>query len=182
MKLPKLFIAEKGFERKIDELMKPEKASSMKRVAGVKEFYYDTIDDALTALLEEDYTPLFMPSIADVRIEVSEDEIVWKNWYCSPGVRATGRTKQGNAVVVYAHVPNYFSNPDNIKEAKRKGLINGAGIMPDKEFQRLLDLEDDKDIFVVDYNKLKSSESGVIQLKDALKHPQTIPFLGGRVG
>lgn len=190
MKLPKLFVPEKDFERKIGELMKPEKASSTKRVVGVKEFYSDTIDDALTALLKEDYEPLLIPSIVDMRIEASKDATVWKNWYCSPSIRATGKTRQGKAVVVYAHVPNYFSNPDNIKkikEAKWKSLMKGEGetfkgavIIPDKEFQRLLDLEDNKNIFVVDYNKLKSSESGVIKLKDTLKHPQTIPCLGGR--
>src|SRR3989344_5558178 len=51
--------------------------------------------------------------------------------------------------------------------------------MPESEFQRLLDLEDGKRVFVVDYGKLRDSKSGTLSIEQALEHPQIIPFLGG---
>jgi hypothetical protein len=52
--------------------------------------------------------------------------------------------------------------------------------MPDKEFQKLLKLEDGVNVFVVDHQKLKNSKYNGISVDDALEHPQTIPFLGGQ--
>jgi hypothetical protein len=122
-----------------------------------------------------------MPEFADVRINSPKGARVWQNCYSAPSVRVTGKTKKGSAVVVYAHVPNYFSNPENIRKAvDSKNLVNGAGLMPDKDFQKLLKLEDGANVFVVDYEKLKKSPSAVISVDDALEHPQTVPFLGGQ--
>jgi len=119
---------------------------------------------------------LFMPEIADAKIN---DDSLWREWYSSVSLRATGRTKQGTPVVVYAHVPNFYSNPENIRQAKAQGLINGAGVLPEDEFQRLLSLEG-QGVFVVDYKALKNSQSDVIPVERALNHPQVIPFLGGQ--
>jgi len=54
--------------------------------------------------------------------------------------------------------------------------------MPQEEFQRLADLaeQDDKQVFLVPYETLKKSKSGLIDVDDALDHPQVIPFLGGK--
>ncbi|MDP2749968.1 MAG: hypothetical protein Q8O89_04000 [Nanoarchaeota archaeon] len=149
------------------------------RVEG-KLFYAENVDEALVNCQTAGYNAIFMPQIIDNRIDVPKDSLFFANWLTALSVRATGKTKQNNAVVVYAHVPNYFSNSDNIATAKKQGLLKGAGIMPQDEFQRLLDLEDNVNVFVVDYNTLKSSSSGVILVKNALSHPQTIPFIGGR--
>jgi len=119
---------------------------------------------------------LFMPEIADAKIN---DNSLWKEWYSSVSLRATGKTAQGTPVVVYAHVPNFYSNPENIRQAKAQGLINGAGVLPNDEFQRLLSLEG-QGVFVVDYKALKESKSDVIPVERALEHPQVIPFLGGQ--
>ncbi|MBI2499311.1 hypothetical protein HYV88_03660 [Candidatus Woesearchaeota archaeon] len=145
-----------------------------------KEFYASRTDEALRNCQNENYAALFMPSVADTRIEAPKDTRAWQSWYTTPSIRATGRTKQGTPVVVYAHVPNHFSDPSNITQAIENGLVNGAGILPQPEFQRLLDLKDDKNVFVIDYNSLRGSSSDVIHLKQALEHPQTIPFLGGK--
>ena len=145
-----------------------------------KEFHADYLDQALENCQKEGFEAVFMPQLIDARIEAPKDARIWQTWYSAPSIRATGRTKQGIPVVVYAHIPNYFSDPENIEEAMEQGLINGAGILPQKEFQKLLDLEDDKNVFLVDYNELKSSKSTIISSKGALEHPQTIPFIGGR--
>lgn len=178
MKVPDIFVPEKDLEKEINTLVMldiPDK----KPIIEAEEFHDTSVYRTLIALLDKNYDPLFMPSIIDMRIEAPKDAIIWQNWYCTPSIKVTGRTEGRNVVVVYAHITNYFSNPDSIKD-KWKGLADGAGIMPDKEFHGLLDLEDNKNVFVVDYKTLMGSESGVILLKDALKHPQTIPFLGGK--
>jgi hypothetical protein len=142
-----------------------------------KEFYDSNLATALENCLKAGYNPKFMPELADARINGKAE---WGRFYSAPSIRATGKTEQGSKVVVYAHIPNYFSNPENIRKAVEMGLINGAGIMPSDEFQKLLDVEDGKKVFVVDYDKLKNSKSGIIPLSDAMEHPQTIPFLGGQ--
>lgn len=142
-----------------------------------QEFYNDNLSNALSDC-QRLHRPLFMPQLIDTRIQAPKGARVWSNWYHSVSARITGKTKAGNAVVVYTHIPNYLSKPKNIEQAKKQGLINGAGIVPQNEFQRLLDLEDGLRVFAVDYNVLKSSTCGVIAIKDALKHPQTIPFTG----
>jgi hypothetical protein len=149
-----------------------------RKVEG-KEFYEANLAIALKGCNDEGYEAQFMPALIDSRINSPKDARIWQTWFCAPSIKATGKTKAGNAVVVYAHVPNYFSNYKNIIKAQ-KSLRNGAGSMPREEFQRLLDLEDKKNLFVVDYSALRNSTSGVISLADALKHPQTIPFLGGQ--
>ncbi len=138
------------------------------------------VEKALRQCADAGYNHLFMPQIADARINASEDDYIAQNWFSTPSVRVTGRTRGGGAVVVYAHIPNYFSKPENIAAARKAGLENGAGKMPEKAFYDLLGLEDGKDVYVIDYNTLKNSESGVIEVSKAMKHPQTIPFLGGK--
>ena len=140
-----------------------------------KEFYNSDMAEALQS--GQNYgRVIFMPELIDARISAAKGSNLLNNWLTAPSIRATGRTKQGNPVVVYAHVDNYLSNPENIKNAKR---INGAGIVPRDEFQRLLGLEDNEKVFVVDYDKLKNSSSEVISVEKALEHPQTVPFIGG---
>jgi hypothetical protein len=100
--------------------------------------------------------------------------------YFTPSIIATGKTNEGKAVAVIAHVPNYFSNPANIRKAKKEGLINGAGRMPQEEFQKLVDAKDGKNVFVINYNELKNSKLDRISITEALEHPEVIPFLGGK--
>jgi len=142
-----------------------------------EEFYSDNLVVALSNSRKQ-HNPLFMPSLIDARINSPKGARFWQNRYDSVSARITGKTKAGNAVVVYAHKPNYLSDPKNIEKAKKLGLVNGAGIVPQNKFQRLLDLEDGSNVFVVDNNILNNSTNGVVAIKDALKHPQTIPFIG----
>ena len=150
-----------------------------------KPFYARRTDEALQELHDASYAPLFMPQIADARILAPKDSFLFRDWYTAPSIRATGRTRQGSAVVVYAHIPNYFSDPKNIAHAIGIGIQQGAGIMPRDEFQRLIDADNMVDelgnraVWVIDYHALKNSPSGKIKANRALEHPQTIPFLGG---
>ncbi len=144
------------------------------------------LEKALRQCQDVGYKPLFVPQLADARIASPKKARVWNNWYSTTSLRVTGRSKGNKLVVVYAHVPNYFSNPDNIAKAVRsvEDLIyyrtGTGGRIPEKEVHRLLKLEDDENVFVIDYNKLRNSSSGVIDVSEALEHPQTVPFLGGQ--
>ena len=140
-------------------------------------------DGSLVSALEEcsgEHRALFMSELVDARILSDEGSVFWQKGFNSQSVVVTGRTKGGSAVVVYGHVPSYFSDPANIRRSKERSLEDGAGYFPQKEFDRLLDLEDSKGVFVVDYERLKSSVSGVIGVSEALDHPMVVPFLGGQ--
>ncbi len=147
-----------------------------------KTFYHAQVEQALENC-QEKHTALYMPELAEARIQGQQP---WDEWRTTPSIKATGRTKQGNAVVVYAHIPNWLANPANIRAAKEQGLINGAGRFPQHEFQNLIDadgktdLQGNRQIWVVDYDRLRKATSGEINVEDALEHPQTIPFLGGQ--
>ena len=140
------------------------------------EFYNSDVRVALANCIASGKQPMFMPEIADARIALSKYSRIWKLGYSAPSIMTIGKTKQGNAVVVYAHVPHYFSNPHNLKKVIKQKLFFGD--MPQKEFQRLLDIEDCKRVFVVDYKYLNSKQ-GVVDVSKALKHPHIIPFFGG---
>ena len=144
-----------------------------------QKFYNQDFADALEACQNAGNRALSMPEIADLKIKGDE-------WYSSVSLKVTGMTKQGIPIVLYVHVPNhYYSLPVNIRQA-RPNLIDGAGILPQPELEKLADLSD-KDgtngvfrLDGLDYNALKNSISGVILVEHALKHPQVIPFLGGQ--
>ncbi len=158
-------------------------ALRLKQPAETKEFYHEQAHQALRNCQQAGYSALFMPEFIDRRINALKEDSVWQNWHTTPSIRATWKTKQGSPVVLYVHRNNYFSNPDNIaEEIAQNRLINGAGAYPEKEFYRFVNLAEkgNKSVFLVPHEKLKNSTSGVISIEEALEHPQTIPFLGGK--
>ena len=140
----------------------------------VEEVYGSRVARALTWV----DNPFFMPDFIRARLSVERDHRLWQTWWTAPSLRATGRTAQGNAVVLYAHVKNFYSDAENVRAAIDDGkLVRGAGPLSQEEFTRLLSLEGDG-VFVIDHATLRKSPSGVIKVSQALAHPQTIPFLG----
>ncbi len=138
------------------------------------------VSDSLKDCINAGYQPLFMPELAMARADAEKDSRLWQDWFLTPSVRVTGKSRAGNNVVVYAHVPTSLSDPANIRAMiDNKALVNGAGPMLQDEFYSLLDKEGNGRVFVVDYNKLRKSKSGVVRVDEAFTHPQTIPFLGG---
>ena len=154
-----------------------------KTVSKGRDFYSEGtygIADSLKACSDAGYQALFMPELAMARSDAEKYSALWNKWFLTPSVRATGRTKAGNSIVVYAHVPTSLSNPANIRKLIGDNvLVNGAGLMKEDEFYSLIDQDGNGRVFVVDYNTLRSSTNGMIKVDDALRHPQTKPFLGG---
>lgn len=140
----------------------------------LKEIYDSNIANALEGAQKKCKRVFYMPELLDARIDAPKDSRLWQNWYSTPSLRVTGKTKQGTSVVAYVHKANYFSNPENIRSVQ---AVNGARVMPRKEFYKIL-ANEGKDVFVIDYNALKNSPSGVILVENAIKYTQTIPFCG----
>ena len=137
------------------------------------------VSSSLVNCVKAGYQALFMPELALTRIGAEQGSEVLTKWYVTPSLRATGTTKQGSKVVVYAHQPNYFSDPVNIRNVVEGGkLVNGAGTIPQEAFDSLVAQDGNGRVFVIPYETLKQSSSGVIKVDDALEHPQTISFLG----
>lgn len=145
----------------------------------------DRADRALKNLTDQGYTPVYMPQLVDARMQASKDDRIWQTHFTTPSIIATGKTSKGALVVVYSHKENYFSYPKNIESAINWGMVNYAGRLPQDVFQSLVDMDGQTDeygdqlSFVLDADKLRKSKSGIIPVKQALDHPQTIPFLGG---
>lgn len=138
-------------------------------------FYEDSVKEALVKMIRGKYRPLFAPEEVQHRIYSLNGE--WRN-YCTTGsIKATGRTKKGTPVVLYVHAHHPLLNLETLKSLKPD---EDEAPISQREFLKLLDMEDGKRVFAVDYGALKGAPSDKMSLSEALKHPQTIPFLGGK--
>jgi hypothetical protein len=130
--------------------------------------------NALKTVQKECRSVLYMPKLIDARIAAEKGSKLLYATYLTPSIQVTGKTKQGTPVVAYVHTKNYFSNSENIINSHQ---TNGARVMPRESFFSVLDNEGD-DIIVIDYNALRNSSSGIIEVRNAIKHPLLIPFCG----
>ncbi|MEK6967750.1 MAG: hypothetical protein AABX51_03915 [Nanoarchaeota archaeon] len=150
---------------------------------------------ALRALTDGNYKPLFLSQLVALKTGANHDCPFWSTDIATPDSVMKGRTKGGLDVLVIAHVPNYFSNPDNLNRAVQEGLINGYGSIPVAEFHRTLDLEEKEKVIVLAGNKYDEfisapegdlSELGYLSPGDylaacsILTHPAPTPFIGER--
>lgn len=140
----------------------------------VEEVYSSQVHEAFSSVDDIFY----MPDLIRSRTAAKLYHRIWEICWITPSICATGRTAAGTPVVLYAHVPNFYSDGANIKKTiEEKKLVRGAGVLPREEFTHLLSLEGNG-VSVVDYKTLKKSTHGLINLDNALEHPQTLPFLG----
>jgi hypothetical protein len=165
-------------EEKIEPKIETQQTISPASLKDVQEFYADNIPDAMQNCINADRRMLFAPDIAELRIAAGPKHMIITKWWTTASLIATGWSRQNKAVVVFAHVPHYFSDPQNVRNVL-KNLVEGAGELQKSEFLRLLDLEDSKKVFVVDYSALVKADSSAFAVSEALAHPQTIPFIGG---
>ncbi len=177
-----------------------------------KSYKSTAISDALSVTHRAGYSPLFIPELAELKAQNFRDSHLWEEPYrnitsspvtrsipyITPSIKAVGRTKAGNRVLVYAHIPSTCNNPDFLEYiisqdsgiSKREGrlLINGSGIMPPEEFYDLLEKEDGTNVFVLDWNKTivdiqrfgAHAQMGFSRpnLDEVLEHPIILPFFG----
>ncbi len=157
-----------------------------------REFYAEGVHSFARSLEDcssAGYKPLFMPELAIAKAGPYCDARLWRAEFTTMSAKITGRSRRGNAVVVYAHVPTSLCDPTNVRRLiDGNAVINGALPIPEEEFLALLDQDGNGRVFVVDHSRLhigtrwgRYIESfGIFGGGDALDNPQTIPFLGGR--
>lgn len=148
---------------------------------------------ALELLHLNDYIPVFMPQIIEIRINSSGDSSIWGNGIHALSLIARGHIN-GELMYVISHTDNYFSDYNNIRKAQKR-LINQAGPIPKKIFENLIETDGLRDeqnnrlVWVLrekDFQKFRDSKFGrkynplkAFKVDNALEHPITIPFIGG---
>lgn len=148
----------------------------------------DALETALQNCQDEGFRATYMPELAEARIN---GKASWKLGFNTASIKATGKTKQGNAVIVYAHVPTTLVTPQGIRLAKAQGeelegVVHGAALFSQKEFQSLVNRDEKTDaqgnrlIWVVDCEKIESDlQYGDLHVDKALKSQIVIASLGG---
>lgn len=120
------------------------------------------VADALQECIESGCEPATMLVVADEKIAASPGSDI-SRWYYTSSLVAWGTTNGGSRIVVVAHVPNYFSDPEtggplNIRRAIEEGLSSGAGEMPREDLCRLAGMDEKTDgfgnrlVWVMDYD------------------------------
>lgn len=145
-----------------------------------QDFTHFTPGTAFQQCITQNYTPAYMPELLRFKIAASPESNLWKKWYTSGSIIITGISKKSTPVVAFVHKENSLNNERRIKETVAFGLHNGAGIIPNYEFYKILEQQDDQQIFVVDYNTLYKNHQHEINVEEALSHPFVIPFCGGK--
>ena len=149
----------------------------------LKEFNAVSYVDALAECEKAGHRALYMPDVARARIA---GDAPWDKFLDSRSVRVTGRTKQGDGMVLYVHCAHLLSTASGLGDALSKGLVNGAACFPQDSFLELLERDDERAddgtyvVKAVPHKVLMGASKGVIPVERALKHPQTIPFLGSK--
>lgn len=139
----------------------------------------NALEKSLAECLGIGYKLTYMTNIIDGKIASPADSFFWQNWFSTLSIRVDGRTAKKIPVSVYCHRDNYFSDPKNIKASIDRGLRYGAGDMPQKEFQKLLDKEDNETVFVVDKKEHPATRSVIISVDGILDDPHLVSYLGG---
>lgn len=154
----------------------------MTKQEQTKTFYhqYDAGRGLYLALQEcqsAGYKADFLPQLADRRIQVPAEDPLWQQGYDTLSLKATAKTSQGSKVEIICHKPHYFSRPKNIQTALLN-VVNGAGIIPEKEIQKYLKQEDGKTVIVIPEEKKKQAQFGEITFELALENPFFMASLG----
>ncbi|MFA5796834.1 MAG: hypothetical protein WC916_02205 [Candidatus Woesearchaeota archaeon] len=145
-----------------------------------KSFNNDSnIYDGLVNLYAEEYDALHIPQIIAEILDNDNFKLLQET-YCTPGVRVTGTTENGKRVVVYAHISNDFSHPENLQHAYLD-IKNGAGAYPQEELYRLVKTTDEKNIITLPYDEAMSAKSGLMSLDEAFKNPHARALIGPKI-
>ena len=134
---------------------------------------------ALAAMQSKGYTGATTPMILAAKSVSERSHMLWLKWLTATTGIFQGYSAAGNPYVVITHGDHYFTNPDNVRTAIAAGVHNGAGEIPQSEFQKYLDMKDDKNVFVIDHHVLAKSHSGSITVDEAYQHPLPMPLAGG---
>jgi hypothetical protein len=165
-----------------------------------------SVPEALAECYAKDCKPWTMPKLVRYRIISPAENEVWQKYWYTHSFKVTGKEKpglirrNGREYSIFVHRPDFLNCPDSIKDAidaaASEDLNTGAGITPQKEFERLLALKDDRVIVVENdlLNGWPAGDFGIHKPTDfhmeeyggkigkvpmlAIHHPMTVPYLG----
>ncbi|MBI2664540.1 hypothetical protein HYX10_04325, partial [Candidatus Woesearchaeota archaeon] len=134
--------------------------------------------EVLTALRSAGLLEMYAPDVAAELILNGQSPLWRKSYYTGTGI-FTGKTPAGAKVVAVVHRPHYLTNPDNIAEIIKAGVIIRTPEIPQDEFLRYLGEEDGKTIFVVDGKEWAEGVEGLVRIDYAMKDKGITAVLGG---
>lgn len=148
----------------------------------------ESLYESLKQCKEEGFRPLFIPEFIDLAMNADEEselgKRIWSSYlspeWIAPSAKIFGKSKKGNKIVVYAHVPTLCSDIERLSSKSEIELyeIFTKRITPQSEVERLLDLEDNENIFVHDYCEKPDEKKG-IRLEEALEKTRFVSLVGG---
>jgi len=123
-----------------------------------------------------------MPELIEARIYANENSPLWHSYYDSISSILIGRTRSsnfsrngGSIIAAYLHEPlNIFSDCAQEWDVIPNIELNVINLGFDTILQKCLPQN------IINYDILKNSISGLVPLKEALKHPQLVPFIGSK--
>jgi len=145
-------------------------------------FERENIVATLGAMEKSNYSPLFMPEFAQLRIAHPG---LFEDWGQTMSIRASGRTSAGSALEIYAHVPGDWSQRQYISDAiSKEKLIVRALPLTQESFDALEKRNGEtKDgiqlVTVMDYAQAQKGKFGEQSIDEALENPHVQAFLGG---
>ena len=145
-------------------------------------FQKDNVVATLRAMEKANYSPLFMPEFAQLRIAHPS---LFKDWGRTMSIRASGKTSAGSAVEIYAHIPGDWSQRQYISDAISEGkLIAHALPLTQESFDALEkrngEMQDGaRLVTVMDHAQAQKGLFGEQNLDEALENPHVRDFFGG---
>ena len=170
-------------------------------------FYGKTIADALqqAQVYDKDNDNkghiASLPEIFHARVMSLENSFVCTNWFTAMSEEIVGTTQSGSKLLVVEHGGGIFSTHERIRKIERRGLINGAGRLSQRDFNNLLNgkLPDGKEIpvysyadfidqgnlprkygIILDFDRIKSIQSGLNDIDSLYENPLIIARAGGQ--
>lgn len=101
------------------------------------------IDEVIRKCLSEGFKPMYLTEVIDKIIACEDGSDFIERPFLAPSILVTG-FYNGFTLTYFVNAENYFSNPENISNAIKQGLLDGAGKIPHDEFKRIAN--DKKDI------------------------------------
>lgn len=139
--------------------------------------------DSLRECRDKGFEPVFLPETIDFMIHAKDDTMLYRRniGWITPSIKIGGKSKQGNRVVVYAHVPTFFTTVENFQEPVRDKFYKTflERETPQGEFEKILELEGNERVFVHDYSEKREKQKN-FEPQEAMEKTRLNSILGGR--
>ena len=132
------------------------------------------------------YEAFFVPELLLAKTKAEKGSVLRNYCYYTPSVIATGKSKGGDRMIVYAHVPTKFNSLKNMQRMAEKAAelkkVEGRASelldeeMSQEEFDSLLSQEGNGRVFVV--KDLIPQKYSLDSIREIFNSPLTRPFSG----